>query len=132
MNLDCNANPEVCATVAEDTNSYTSTTGASDAAVAEAAEFLSSVNAAHAWNAVVGDAPELGPDSANTYEGAEQQWVKIRNAEEAGAQYLDISALDLECNTAAADSDAVTAAECERTVSVNKYEAPAPTNQVSS
>eukprot|EP00878_Enallax_costatus_P019274 GHUV01020331.1.p1 GENE.GHUV01020331.1~~GHUV01020331.1.p1 ORF type:complete len:575 (+),score=192.92 GHUV01020331.1:1403-3127(+) len=129
LNLDCGSNPEACAAVAEETNSYSGTTDASYTAVAEAAEYLSTVNAHQAWDAVVGYAPELGPDSANTYEGAEQQWVGTRNAEEAGPQYLDVSALNLDCNKAAAESDVMTEAECERSVASNRYETPAPTNQ---
>lgn len=126
LDLDCTADPDACAAVAEGSNSYYASTETDNlAAASEAAAYLQAVRPANAWDAVMGAAAaKQAAEADNSYESEEQRWVQKRLAEEAGPQYLDASALDLDCSGAADDD---TAAECERTKAVNSYEA-APTS----
>lgn len=127
--VDCTADPEACAAVVEGSNSYYASNPADEFDVAaEAAAYLQAVHAPNTWNAVIGATQKLGGEAPNTYEGVEDQWVQKRVAEEAGSQYLDASALDLDCSVVAGSANAL---ECERTKAVNRYEAAPPTVQVS-
>jgi len=135
--------------VAESANAYEHTKGladsntdgaASHAAEAEAAAYLSSNMAgqvhAAAWDALIrssnlqesADAEwEAVHDQTNSYEGVDaSSWHYKRQAEQAGAHYLDVAALDLDCSPAAASQDTSTYSECVRSKAVNRCEARKP------
>jgi hypothetical protein len=59
----------------------------------------------------------------NRYEGVHASaWQYRRQAEEAAAQYLDVSTLDLDCSPAGISTDPHAYSECRRSRAVNKYE----------
>jgi hypothetical protein len=137
LEVDCTAQPEVCAGISASTNTYEEDSStADDSAVAEAAAYLTAastaVHHAAAWDAVIGsqhvqDTTEKERESVlgltNRYEGVQaSSWQYKRQAEEAGARYLDISVLDLDCSPAAVSTDAYAQQECMRSKAVNRYE----------
>lgn len=139
LELNCEEDPAACAAVAEYSNSYTDGATAVDAGVAAeaAAYLLHQAQATNGWDAIIEDqslsVAESEPQeeqqpAPNSYEGSEQQWLQRRIAEEAGPQYIDATALELDCSAEQDDSD--TAAECERSRAVNRYEVAPPTTQV--
>lgn len=85
-----------------------------------------------AWDAVTGSQQVPQPtekeresvlDLTNKYEGRHVTWQYRRQAEEAGAHNLPISALDLDCSPGA---DAAAQAECSLSRTVNRYETRLP------
>lgn len=133
LEVDCVAQREVCAGISASTNTYEEDSStADDPAVAEAAAYLKAVHHAAAWDAVIGcqhmqDSTEKERESVlgltNTYEDVQAySWQFKRQAEEAGARYLDISMLDLDCSPAAVSTDAYGQIECVRSNKVNRYE----------
>lgn len=144
LHLDCAREPAACADISASTNAYEgSKAGAADAAAAaaEAAAFLTaaSTGMAHAsWDAVIGSHHQQDAASSqhgreqllhltNSYEGVEvASWQHRCQAEEAGAHYLDVSTLDLDCSPAAVSRDPHARMECRRSRAVNKYEEGGP------
>lgn len=149
LSLNCEQQTEACMDAADLTNAYEHTQGLADsstdeaadqAAQAEAAAYLSSNMAgqvhAAAWDALIRSSNlqesaeaewEAVQDQTNSYEGVDASaWQYKRQAEEAGAHYLDVAALDLDCSPAAASQDASTHSECVRSRGVNRYEAGRP------
>jgi hypothetical protein len=148
LNLDCEADPASC-DLAQHSNSYSADDDSSaatpgsasyEAAAAEAAAYLYASQAPSGWDAIIGgaaSAPQQQPNAkqapaaaaaaaagepaSNSYEQIEPLWVQRRISEEAGAQYLDASALGLDCS--GEQQDAPTAHECERSRAANRYEA---------
>lgn len=141
LEVDCAAQPEVCAGISASTNAYEDDSStAYNAAVAEAAAYLTggstAVHHATAWDAVIGsqhvqDTTDNGRESVlgltNRYESVQaSSWHYKRQAEEAGARYLDVSVLDLDCSPAAVSTDAYVLQECMRSKAVNRYESSSP------
>jgi hypothetical protein len=138
LEVDCTAQPEACMDISSSTNSYEGP-GSNSAAEEAAAAYLhvASTGYLHAtagvvWDAVTGSQqvqqptkkePESVLDLTNKYEGSQITWQYRRQAEEAGAHYLPITALDLDCSPGA---DAAAQAECMLSRAVNKYEAGTP------
>lgn len=143
LELDCTAHPAACADISASTNGYEDQRSATSdaAAVAEAAAYLTGASTASsayaAWDAVIGSSQQhLGATQqereqlraqTNRYEGVHASaWQYRRQAEEAGAQYLDVSTLDLDCSPAGISTDPHAYSECRRSRAVNKYETHKP------
>lgn len=139
LELDCASQPGTCASISASTNSYEDFDEAADAAaVAEAAakSMRASTGAVHPWDvpAAQQQLQELTAKEresvlarTNKYEGVQAlSWQYRRQAEEAGARYLDISLLDLDCSPAGLRKDPHAAQECACSKAVNRYESMQP------